>query len=241
MKKRNILIGIIFLASCSSPPSQPASLWDSLPPAEPDAAKTLPSEIWHAPESPSDPAEPQNMDPVETEIVGTIVLNEIFYDSAESDTDGNLFVELFGTPDLPLNGFKIAFVNGSDGGVYDSVTIPMGAKVREDGFFVVADSEIGSSTASHIFEADLIDNFDPQNGPDAVQLLDTKGQLLDVVGYGESLAPLAKNGLASFEEAPTLDVAAGHSLERKAVGLDTDDNAADFMDQDIPSPGSSPE
>ena len=169
--------------------------------------------------------------------LGTVVLNEIYYDAVGSDTDGVLFVELYGTPGKLIEGDKINFVNGSDGNIDDSITLPSGAKIRSDGFFLIADAKTSSPTSSNITGADLIDNFDPQNGPDAVQLLDAAGKLLDAVSYGVGGVALAQNGLAIVEGSPAPDVINGHSIERKTPGLDTNDNLNDFVDRETPTPG----
>jgi len=235
-----LLLAVAVLAACSAPPARPVSLWDSLPSSESDAAKSAPSKTWSGPTAPGDPAAGPVSTPETADVVGQVVLNEIFYDSAQSDSDGNLFVELYGTPGLSLINCKINFVNGADGGVYDSIKIPAGAKIRDDGFFLIVDAKDGSPTTSNVFGADVIDSFDPQNGPDAVQLVDAQGQLVDAVGYGEGIQPMAQNGLPTFEGNPAIDVASGHSLERREAGVDTNDNSVDFVDREAPTPGSSP-
>ncbi len=125
----------------------------------------------------------------------------------------------------------------SVGHVYDAVHLPQGAAIPDDGFYVIADARTGSTTETSVVGADFVDNFDPQNGPDAVQLLDRDGFLLDALAYGNGVVPTAENGLATFEGTPSIDVLNGHSLERAQPGLDTDDNAVDFVDRDVPTPG----
>jgi hypothetical protein len=88
-----------------------------------------------------------------------------------------------------------------------------------------------------VIHADLVDSFDPQNGPDAVQLLDNHDRLLDAVGYGEGIVSLAANRLPAFEGTFAPDVVNGHSLERAVTGRDTNDNDADFIDRPQPTPG----
>lgn len=235
MKMCITILSVILLSACMSPPNRPVSLWDGLPSADGESAKSVPSRIWE-PSAPEETVEGGEA-PVPEAVPGTVVLNEIFYDSAESDTDGHLFVELYGTPGMSLGGFKIGFVNGADGGLYDTITLPVEALMPEDGFYVIADAKTGATTESNVAEADLIDNFDPQNGPDAVQLLDASGGLRDAVGYGQEILALAENGLASFEGTPAVDAASGQSLERREVGVDTGDNAQDFVAQEEPTPG----
>jgi hypothetical protein len=168
---------------------------------------------------------------------GSVVINELFYDAVGSDTDGVLFVELFGTPQLSLAGYQILFLNGEGGAVTDSITLPEGSKVPSDGFYLIADSRSNDPATSQVNGADLIDNFDPQNGPESVQLKDSDGNLVDVVGYGEGLRSVSEEGLALFESSAAPDVASGHSLERVSPGQDTDNNAADFVERETPTPG----
>ncbi|MBI3540952.1 MAG: lamin tail domain-containing protein [Deltaproteobacteria bacterium] len=168
---------------------------------------------------------------------GTVVLNEIFYDAVGSDTDGVLFVELYGTPGMLIEGYKINFVDGSDGSIDDTTTLPKGAKIKANGFYLIADAKTSSPTSSNVSGADLIDNFDPANGPDGIQLLDSAGQLIDVIGYGTGITPLAANSLALFEGTSAPDVINGHSLERRSPGLDTNNNLQDFVDREVPTPG----
>jgi hypothetical protein len=165
-----------------------------------------------------------------------LVLNEILYDAAGSDTDGNEFIELYGTPDSDLDGYQVILVNGSDGGILDTITLPKNSRTKSDGLFLIADSQTNQSTQTNVLGTDRIDNFDPQNGPDAVQLLDDQGRLLDALSYGDGAVATAHNGLNTGEGSPAADVGSGHSLSR-VNGIDTDDNATDFMDLDIPTPG----
>ena len=138
---------------------------------------------------------------------------------------------------MKIESFKIPLVRGSDGSIYKTLVLPSGSVLRNDGFFLIADSRNGQPTVTQVPSSDWIVDFDPYNGPDAIQLLDGQGHLLDAIGYGMGIVPTAQNGLASFEGTPAPGVAAGHSLERKSPSLDTDNNAADFMDQATPTPG----
>ncbi len=237
------------MGGCASAPGRPDSLWDSLSSPQDGPAKQEPAKTWDS-GSTTDSGNgsraqggtgDSGLQSV-SNVVGTVVLNEIFYDSTDSDTDGHLFVELYGTPGLRLGGYLVNFINGSDGKVDDKVLLPASAKIRDDGFFLIADAKTGSTTVSNVPNADFVDNFDPQNGPDAVQLVDSKGGLVDAVGYsdGGEIVTVAQNGLATFEGTPAQDVPSGHSIERRAPGYDTHDNAADFVDREAPTPGSEP-
>ncbi len=173
----------------------------------------------------------------ETENANTfLVINEILYDAAGSDTDGNEFIELYGNSEMDISGYQILIVNGSDGQIIDTINIPQAAKTGADGLYLIADLRTNSSSASNILGADFLDNFDPQNGPDAIQILSARGELKDSLAYGEGVLAEASNGLILGEGSFAPDVASGHSLSRTG-GADTNNNAADFSDLETPSPG----
>ncbi|MCC6272888.1 MAG: lamin tail domain-containing protein [Deltaproteobacteria bacterium] len=165
-----------------------------------------------------------------------LVISELLYDGKLSDTDGENFIELYGTPGGDISLFQILFINGADGAETERVTLPPGSLLPEDGVFLIADLKTGSTTASKVPGADFLDQFDPQNGPDGVQLLDREGNLFDTLAYGEGIPPVAANGLPLGEGAPAPDVVAGHSLSR-INGQDSQDNKQDFADMATPTPG----
>lgn len=165
-----------------------------------------------------------------------LVLNEFLYDGKVSETDGEAFVELFGTPGTDISLYQVLFINGDNGEEIERVTLPPNSLLGTDGIFLIADLKTGSTNASGVPGADFLDQFDPQNGPDGIQLLNRDGELLDTVVYGPGAASSAANGLALGEGAAAADVAGGHSLSRIG-GVDSGDNAADFIDLAAPSPG----
>ncbi len=165
-----------------------------------------------------------------------LIISEVLYDIPGSDSDGDSFIELAGEAGTEISDYQIAFVNGSDGRVYDTLKFPEGSFIPEDSVFVVADAVTGSPGTSRVETADCIINFDPQNGPDAVQLLDDAGGLVDAVGYGSPIVSPAENGLVSYEGSPAEDVGSGTSIARVDT-LDTDDNSLDFIPLETPSPG----
>ncbi len=166
----------------------------------------------------------------------SLVINEFLYDASGSETDGNLFIELVGDAESDISGYKIVFVNGADGAETETISIPGNSIVASDGIFLVADSRTSAPSETNIPGADLLDNFDPHNGPDCVQLLDHHGALLDSVGYGTPVPQTAQNGMVCVEGGSAPDASAGKSISRTDGG-DTDDNAADFVILDLPTPG----
>jgi hypothetical protein len=155
------------------------------------------------------------------------LLSEVFYDAAGSD-NGQSFVEIYGDPGTLLDGFSIEGVNGSNGAV-GPVLLLSGA-IPADGLFVVADDSGDGTTL--VIGADLILDFDFQNGPDSVMLRDG-GLIADALGYGV----FDLDEVFAGEGAPAPDPAAGASLARLFANADTGDNAADFVVLDVPTPG----
>lgn len=165
-----------------------------------------------------------------------LVLNEVLYDGKVSDTDGENFIELFGSPHADISDYFISLVNGSNGEETDQILLPLGSTLNEAGIFVIADLKTNSSNETQVAIFDYLDQFDPQNGPDAIQLFDRNGKLLDALWYGEGSIPQTPDGLPLGEGGPALDVGGGMSLSR-LDGADTNDNSVDFMEMTDPSPG----
>ncbi len=166
-----------------------------------------------------------------------LLINEIYYDDAESDTDGNLFIELYGSPSADVSGYIIRFVNGDDGEATDEIVLPESTFLHDNGLLVIADLKTGSSDETDVLNADLLDNFDPQNGPDSIQLLTPAGDLIDVVGYGDGWGNEDLQGNFLYEGEPAVGCEAGQSLSRVNY-QDTQNNLNDFVINTVPSPGS---
>jgi len=154
-------------------------------------------------------------------------ISEAFYDAVGSD-DGLGFVELYGPPGTDLAGLTIEGVNGSNGSVTHSIALS--GLIPADGLFVVADDQGDGTT--RVSDADLIWNFDFQNGPDSIVLRDGAG-VLDALGYGN----FAVGDVFAGEGSAAADAPAGASLARVFADIDTDDNGADFAVM-APTPGS---
>jgi len=153
---------------------------------------------------------------------GDVVINEIFYDSGQ--TDVGCFVELYGKPDLSLDGYYLISVNGNDGKKYNQIDLSS-HRIRPTGYFVVAQDE-------SVINADMVDSkADYQNGPDNIELWNQDGKV-DSVGYGNF-----EKATFTGEGTPTLDLS-GYSIGRRKDGYDSDDNSVDFVGLAIQSPGS---
>lgn len=161
---------------------------------------------------------------------GAVQISEVLYDAVGTD-NGTVFVELWGVPGTSLDGWHLEGVNGADGAITPNLALT--GQIPADGFFVVADSDLGTTLVA---EADLLLNFDFQNGPDSIVLRDALGNVLDALGYGVFGAAEIFAG----EGRPAPDGLAGQSLARLFANRDTNDNAADFGLLDIPTPGRGP-
>jgi len=158
------------------------------------------------------------------------LLSEVFYDAVGSDA-GRSFVEIFGAPGTALDGFVVEGVNGANGAVTHS--IPLAGVIPADGLFLLAD-DLDDGT-SLVAGADLIADFDFQNGPDSVVLRDAGG-VVDALGYG-SFGP---GDFFAGEGQPAPDAAADSSLARRFADVDSDDNAMDWLVLAVPTPGTAP-
>jgi hypothetical protein len=157
------------------------------------------------------------------------VLSEVYYDAVGTD-DGQSFIELFGLPGTDLSGYVIQGINGTGGTVTDNISLS--GVIPSDGLFVIADGLVDSTTT--VANADLIANFDFQNGPDSV-VLHAGETLLDAVGYGV----FAASDVFAGEGNAAADPAAGSSIARLFANVDTNDNASDWA-ASAPTPGSAP-
>jgi hypothetical protein len=154
------------------------------------------------------------------------VISELFYDAVGSDS-GHAFLELFGAPGESLQGLVVEGVNGTDGAVYRSISLS--GEMPEDGVFVIGDEDGGSTFVAN---ADLIADVDFQNGPDSVVLRDGL-TVVDALAYGDFAA-----GDTFFGETSAApDAAAGGSIVRFNPFIDSNDNSADFIVLDMPTPG----
>ena len=137
-------------------------------------------------------------------------INEVFYEPLGSA--GADFIEIVGPAGFSLQGWELRLIDGATGSTYLSVVLPF-MVIPASGLHVVG------------FGGAL------QDGPDAVQLRDGTGALVDAVQYGNAGANNAGEGN------PAPDVPAGKSLSRDAAHTDTDDNATDFSEA-VPTPDS---
>lgn len=194
---------------------------------ESDGKSDVPSDEEKSAES-DEGAVASGSEAIEGEKPAKVVINELYYDAEGSDENAGLFIELAGEAGTDIGDFEIVFVNGDDGKIADTIKLPSDAKIADSGLYVVANAtNIG---------ANYVTNFDPQNGPDAAQLLNKEKNILDAVCYGEVKVKIAENGFEMCEGTPAADSSSGTSISRNLSSEDTNDNSKDFIAEQIPTP-----
>ncbi len=162
-----------------------------------------------------------------------VLINEFIYDNQGSDTqDGNwLFIELFGTAGQSLNGYSVVGVNGNSGAANpDYMVIPLdGYSIPADGHFVITRT---NAEPTLLAESDLQVDFDPQNGPDNLQVRWAGSIVVDAVGYeafdagdnwaGEGVDYTDAAASADYDDPVT------YCLSRSVDHRDDDVNRTDF-------------
>ena len=186
-------------------------------------------------DSSSTSADSESSEETELKQLNYLIINEVYYDAPDVDTNGDVFIELLGEPEVDAGGVKILLVNGDDGKTYQTIELPLNSFPSPEGLFVVADAITGNDSQSHVSGADYILNFDPQNGADAVIVVSKDGILLDSVCYGKPKTLVSENGFQLCEGEAALDVSGGKSITR-LLGADSGNNAVDFIENAAPSP-----
>ncbi len=160
-----------------------------------------------------------------------LLINEVDYD--QPDADEAEFVELFNASDCPLSteGLRLELVNGAheQPTVYAGVDLGQaGPSIDPGGYLVVGSAAVVEAlpeTVPGIAVSASIQNGDPDG-----LLLRRGDSVLDSLSYGGEIP-----GVTEGAAAPT-DIDQG-SIGRCGNGLDTDDNAADFAFNELPTPG----
>jgi hypothetical protein len=119
----------------------------------------------------------------------TLVINE--FDSDQAGEDNAEFIELYGLPNTPLNGFVLVIYNGSTDAVYSAWDLT-GNALDASGYFVAGGPNVPGGV-DLLFPVNHL-----QNGPEAIALFDgdptqfavgtpvTNENLLDAVVYGNN-------------------------------------------------------
>ncbi|MDP9236062.1 MAG: lamin tail domain-containing protein [Chloroflexota bacterium] len=155
-----------------------------------------------------------------------VVINEVLYDPAGTESDASSeWVELYNAGDttVDLIGWSLADAAASD--------ILPELQIGPHRFAIVSASDSFSKTypqfaGTVVSVGGRIGNSLGNDG-DRLVLHDPSGTVMDAISWGTDTDVLS----------PAIpDVPAGHSIERRVAGLDSD-SAGDFIDNESPSPG----
>ncbi len=152
-------------------------------------------------------------------------IHEVFYDAEGSDA-AHVFTEIEGLPGTRLDGYRLVGLDGASGLVYRQIDL-RGALIPDDGLLVIATAR---ALGELLLVRDFIADVDWQNGPEAIQIWDALGAVVDALQYGDAGSFHLGEGL--FAPDPPM----GFSLTRDLLGSDSGDNRTDFQ-VSTPTPG----
>ncbi|MDY0061814.1 MAG: hypothetical protein RBU45_18530 [Myxococcota bacterium] len=159
---------------------------------------------------------------------GPVRISELLYN--DDGTDGEqVFVELFGPPGTPLEGYSLEGINGANGEVYN--VLPLSGTIPARGHYLIVHPK---AEPDLLAAADLVDTrADYQNENESLQLLWGGRVVADALGYGfgSDLTHFQGEGSSAPAAAP------GSSLTRDEAATDSDNNRWDFSPTSSPSPG----
>jgi predicted extracellular nuclease len=166
----------------------------------------------------------------EVTAAAVLVINEIDYDQANTDSAEFVEIRNTGTADAALDEYTLELIDGAGGGAVANAQIALpSATLAPGAYFVVCGdaAKVPNCDFDTAPDADLLEN----GAPDAVGLR-RNGELVDAVSYeGDTGAPYTEDsgvGLADPGEG---------SIGRCPDGNDTDVNASDFRHAASVSPG----
>lgn len=162
------------------------------------------------------------------EINGSVVINEVFYNSEGNDT-GNEWLELYnnGDTEIDLSGWLIEKAGKQFIQIY---TFP-DFFIRSRSYLVIGESEVESA---HIFTSLAFGNGGSHT--DGIRLRDKDGEIIDTILYSE---PNTNNLIGDSGDTSVCEnVTAGHSLARVKDGVDSNDSS-DWYEAIYTTPGSS--
>jgi len=171
---------------------------------------------------------------------GGLVINEVNYDMPNVESQEYVEVLNASNAPVPLAGWRLELVNGRGGAVYSTIELgPAGAALAPGQYLVVADVGVAVPPGALVVRLDSAANSDHniENGdPDAVRLVNgaNPDAAADGVAYGGPVAG-AGEGVSSAPDDPGNSEVT--SVGRCPNGVDTNDNAADFVSLMSLSPG----
>lgn len=155
------------------------------------------------------------------QIGSKLVINEVDYDQA--GTDSAEFIELYnaGHNTLYLSDYTLQFVSGAGTVTYDNVALP-NTNLATGDFFVICGS--AAEVANCDLDAGVPTNFIQNGSPDALALL-LNGNIVDALSYEGSVAGSVEGSGAGLIDDPGIALT---GLSRATDGADSDANNIDF-------------
>jgi predicted extracellular nuclease len=158
----------------------------------------------------------------------TLVINEVDYDQASTDTAEFLELKNVSASAINLDAYTVELVNGNAGGAvpYDAIDLPSVSLAAGDYYVVCANA---ATVANCDLDDDPDTNFIQNGSPDAIGLR-SGTTLIDALSYeGVSGAPYTEGSTGAGTDNPD---AGTKGLSRCPDGTDTDLNNVDFSFQD---------
>lgn len=162
-----------------------------------------------------------------------LVINELDYDQASTDTAEYVEIYNAGTGAADLSNVTLELWNGSDSTIYKTIALSAaGPSLPAGGFLVVRSSTVvPAAGALSVIFASAQDNV--QNGaPDGMRLLQGL-TVLDSLSYEGVVPGITEGSLGAGTDNP----ASPQALARSSSGADSDDNDADFAPIGTLTPG----
>ncbi len=161
-----------------------------------------------------------------------IRINELLSDPEGSDGDAMAeWVELYndGLDPVDLSGWELQFGTSSYG---SSAIIPDGTTLEAGGFLVV-----GEANAPNVGVVVELGLGNAGSSADALRLIDCGPGVVDTVIYGTPNSDGWTDDLGGVPDSTAPAPGSDNSIQRLSDGYDTDDNGADFVEQESPTPG----
>jgi len=169
-----------------------------------------------------------------------VVINEVYGGGGNSgSTYTNDFIELYNNgPAMDISGYQLNYGSATGTAAFNAAgtdnqyasIIPAGTTLAAGGFYLIQEAA-GTGGTTPLPSPNLVDSTAIAMAGSAfkVQLIDSTGAQLDLVGVGSTANLYEGTG-------PAPGIANATSSQRKIDGVDTNDNSADFFTS-APTPG----
>jgi predicted extracellular nuclease len=151
-----------------------------------------------------------------------LVINEIDYDQPGTDTAEFIELRNNGAISVGLQAYELLLINGSNGTIYNTVTLP-DVNLAPGAYFVVCANAATTPNCDLDITPDT--NLIQNGAPDGVAL-SLAGEIVDAVSYeGDLAAPYVEGSGSGLEDSSSIPFVA---IARFPNGSDTDQNNVDF-------------